>query len=68
MSEIIKWDGGLEPASPMPTPILASASWKKLCAYPHITLMPLQMVIATVTTFRRLRRSASIAMGIPRVA
>ena len=67
-SEMIEWEGGVDPASPTPTPILANAICTKVCAHPHSMAITLQMVIAAVMMFRRLVRSASIAMGMPRVA
>ena len=67
-SEMMECDGGVEPASPTPTPIRARASCRKLAAYPQATVMALQMVMAAVTMFRRWLRSANIAMGMPRVA
>jgi hypothetical protein len=67
-SAMIECEGGDEPASPLPTPMRASASWRKVCADPQSTVITLQTVVAATMMFRRLRRSASIAIGIPSVA
>jgi len=62
-----EWLGGLAPASPTPTPMRAASSIRKFWAMPQSAVMPLQMIIAIERIFTRLQRSASAAMGMPRV-
>ena len=63
-----EWEGGTQPASPMPTPNRASIMWRKFCARPHSTVMADQTAIARDTMVRRVPRSAQRAMGMPKVA
>jgi len=58
-------DAGVPADSPMPTPILASASVATLCAMPHRNVIALQKAKARATILRRLSRSATRAMGMP---
>ena len=67
-SAIIECDGGLEPASPTPTPMRSSNSWIKLVAAAHKAVIKLQRKTEKDIRLRRLLRSAHIAIGIPRVA
>ena len=67
MSEMIECEGGLQPASPIPTPTRASSSWRKFCTKPLIAVMKLQMNRDRATMSRRLARSAQRAMGIPAI-
>ncbi|MCY1432648.1 hypothetical protein D9M71_486530 [compost metagenome] len=60
--------GGVEPASPTPTKMRASASCNALVAMPQSMVHSDQMNSEAATTLRRLERSASIATGIARVA
>jgi hypothetical protein len=64
----MEWDGGLPPASPMPTPIRASASCQKPAARPQNAVMTDHTVIEMTRIHLRLWRSASRAMGMPSVA
>lgn len=66
MSAISECDDGLQPASPNPTPSLASASGAKLLANPLKAVNALHSASATAMITGRLRRSASHAMGTPR--
>ena len=43
MSEIMECEGGLPPASPMPTPIRANRSCRQFCTKPLNAVMKLQM-------------------------
>jgi hypothetical protein len=55
-----------EPAdSPMPTPILASASDVTLVAMPHSAVIALQNAKASATMLRRFSLSAMRAIGMP---
>ena len=65
---MIEWLGGLDPASPIPTPIRASISCVKFCARPHAAVMPLQTARLIAMMLRRLVLSASRATGMPKVA
>ncbi len=65
---MIEWLGGLDPASPIPTPMRNSMSCVKFCARPHIAVIALQIVRLTAMMLRRLVRSASRATGMPSVA
>jgi hypothetical protein len=58
-------EAGVPADSPMPTPILASARLVTLLAMPHRNVIALQNANATATMLRRLRRSATRAIGIP---
>ena len=65
---MIEWLGGLDPASPIPTPIRASSRWVKFCARPHRAVIPLHTPSATEMMFTRFTLSASAATGMPSVA
>ncbi len=58
---------GAQPASPIPTPTRAAASCRKLWARPLKAVMADQMVTQTAMIISRLLRSASRAMGRPKV-
>ena len=58
-------DAGVPADSPMPTPIRASARVATLCAMPQRNVIALQNANAMATMLRRLRRSATRAMGMP---
>ena len=60
--------GGLQPASPTPTPMRNSSSMAKLFAVPHRAVMTLHTRSAAAITFERETRSENRAMGMPRVA
>ena len=60
--------GGVPPASPMPTPTLATASCQKLAAIPQSAVMALHSPTEMAITLRRDHRSASRATGTPRLA
>jgi hypothetical protein len=62
---MIDCEAGVPPDSPMPTPILASASVATLEAIPQNTVIALQNASAIDTMLRRLKRSAMRAMGMP---
>ena len=57
--------GGVAPASPIPTPIRASARPVNPCARPHATVMMLQVAVLIAIKLRRTQRSASRARGNP---
>ena len=65
---MIEWLGGLDPASPTPTPIRASSNCVKFCASPHTAVITLHTVSAIAMMLIRLPRSASRATGMPSVA
>ena len=67
ISEIIEWEGGLPPASPIPTPILAIAICIKLFAIPVRAVKALQVANAIDNIFTLLYLSASHAIGIATV-
>ena len=67
-SEIIDCEAGMVPASPTPTPMRARNSCTKLATAPHAAVMTLKIEIHTTMMLRRLKRSASAAMGIPNTA
>ena len=62
---MIDCEAGVPADSPMPTPIRASASIVTLCAMPHRTVIALQNANAIATMLRRLKRSATRAIGMP---
>ena len=57
--------GGEHPASPIPTPTLATSNIPKLLAVDVNTVMTLHMTIASETIFFLTPTSAHLAMGIP---
>ena len=57
--------GGLQPASPTPTPTRASASCVRLAAPAVRAVMPLQMKSASAMIVRRTPTSAQRAIGMP---
>ena len=59
------WEGGVPPASPMPTPTRNRASWAKLPAVAHSAVTALQVAMDSANTLRRDQRSARRATGIP---
>ena len=68
MSEIIECAGGLQPASPMPTPTRAAARNAKLRAAPWSAVIRLHTNSAIAMMFRRTLPSANRAIGMPSVA
>ena len=56
-------DGGLPPASPIAVPTRAAKSIGKFTAMPQSAVMALQVATASASTFMRLHRSASAAIG-----
>jgi hypothetical protein len=67
-SEMIACDGGLPPASPMPTPTRAAANCQKFAANPHTAVITDQIATDREMMSLRLPRSAQIAIGTPSVA
>ena len=67
MSAISECAGGVQPASPTPTPIRASSSWMKFCASPHSAVMADQIASAPPISQGRLvvARSENRAIGRP---
>ena len=63
-----EWLGGLDPASPTPTPMRASSSCVKFWARPQSAVIPLHRARATAMMFRRFDRSARAATGTPSAA
>ena len=61
------WLEGLTPASPIPTPILASASVAKLLAAPQRAVMIEKVAREAVIIPFLPRLSASMARGTPRI-
>ena len=63
---MIEWLGGLDPASPMPTPIRAREQLPEiLVASPPTAVNPLHIASAIAMIRTRLLRSASRATGMP---
>ncbi len=67
ISAIIEWDGGLVPASPIPTPTRARARCQKVTARPQRAVMALKIASERAMIRLRTPRSAQRAMGMPRV-
>ncbi len=65
-SAIMENAQGLSVASPMPTPIRAAASSKKLRATLLSEVIRLHSTRPTATRLRRLKRSANAPMGRPK--
>ena len=65
---MMEWLGGLDPASPIPTPIRASSKWMKFWARPQAAVIALQRASEIEMILTRFIRSASAATGIPSVA
>ncbi len=67
MSLMSEWAGGVQPASPTPTPIRASSNCQKFCATPHSAVIADHSARATAISLGRLvvGRSANRAMGMP---
>ena len=63
-----EWDGGLQPASPLPTPIRHSASVTMLLAAPDSAVITLHTAAEAAMMLTRDVRSARRAMGMPAVA
>ena len=62
---MIEWLAGLDPASPIPTPIRAPSNCQKFIANPPAAVNPLQIASAIAMIRTRLPRSASHATGMP---
>ena len=62
---MIEWAGGVQPASPTPTPIRAASSWRKFRESPDATVIALQTSSARAMMLLRLERSARRAIGRP---
>ena len=60
--------GGVQPASPMATPMRKMSSQRKLAARPQNTVISDQMTTQSPMIITRLDRSAHIAMGMPMIA
>ena len=68
VSPMREWEAGVQPASPMPTPMRARSSCQKFMARPQRTVMPDQMAREpeTIPTRFDLGLSAHRAIGMPR--
>ena len=64
----MEWAAGLQPASPMPTPMRAAANCQKFMAKPDRAVMPLHTARDKPIRLRRFQRSAISARGMPNVA
>ena len=67
-SDIIECEGGFDPASPTPTPILNKSNCQNCSASPQNAVIRLQTDIEKVIRFLLLCLSAHIAIGIAKVA
>ncbi len=62
---ISEWAGGVQPASPTPTPMRARISCQKFWAKPHSTVKALQAATEVPMMNGRFLRSARRAIGMP---
>ena len=65
---MIEFAGGVQPASPIATPMRKMSSQRKLAARPQNTVINDQMTTQSAMIITRFDRSAHMAIGMPMMA